>query len=90
MVSDDSDSYLLSYEVAEQWRVKYAGDMFPTRASLAWFLRMNRHDLVECGALILRAGRSGNMVHRSRMVEAVQRIRRTDSLARLTRDGDAN
>jgi hypothetical protein len=40
----------------------HAGPFFETRSSLDWFIKRNRRELVEIGALIPREGRSGSLI----------------------------
>jgi hypothetical protein len=67
-------SELAGYTPVDDWLDRYAGPFFPTRASLDWFIKRNRDELVERGALIPRQGRSGSLVSVERMPKAVIEI----------------
>ncbi len=53
---------LAGYTSVGDWLDRYAGPFFETRSSLDWFIKRNRRELVEDGALIPREGRSGSLV----------------------------
>jgi hypothetical protein len=72
----------------EEWRKERAASVFPTSASLNWFIRVNRRELVEGGVLIIGSGRAKDSVDVSRFGQVVQEIRQAKSLARLNRSAD--
>ena len=43
---------LAGYALVGDWQDRYAGPFFETRSSLDWFIKRNRRELVELGALI--------------------------------------
>lgn len=50
------------------------GPFFETRSSLQWFVKRNRRELIECGALIPREGRSGSLIDNNKFPKAVVTI----------------
>jgi len=66
----------------EDWRAAHAGPFFPTKVSLAWFIRNHRTELVASGALILGEGRAGSVVECAKFSEAVVAIKRRESEAK--------
>lgn len=73
---------LTDYMSTGDWLDQHAGPFFDTRASFEWFVKRNRRELVERGALIPRAGRAGSLVSVSRMATAVVDILRRKALER--------
>jgi hypothetical protein len=67
-------SELAGYTTVGDWLDRYAGPFFPTRSSVDWFIKRNRRELVERGALIPREGRSGSLVSIERMPQALIEI----------------
>jgi hypothetical protein len=67
-------SELAGYTTVGDWLDRYAGPFFSTRSSFEWFVKRNRRELVERGALITREGRSGSLVSIERMPQAVIEI----------------
>lgn len=55
-------SELAGYTSVGDWLDRHAGPFFETRSSLDWFIKRNRRELIEVGALIPREGRSGSLV----------------------------
>jgi hypothetical protein len=62
---------LSGYTSVGDWQDRYAGPFFETRSSLDWFIKRNRRELVETGALIPREGRSGSLVSIEKFPKAV-------------------
>jgi len=60
----------------------HAGPFFETRSSLDWFIKRNRRELVEIGALIPREGRSGSLISVERFPKAVVDILRRRALSK--------
>lgn len=75
-----SASELVGYTTVGDWLDRYAGPFFSTRSSFDWFVKRNRDELVEVGALIPRHGRSGSLVSVDRMPKAVIQILRRKAL----------
>jgi hypothetical protein len=73
-------SELAGYTPVGDWLDRYAGPFFATRSSFEWFVKRNRDELVEVGALIPRGGRSGSLVSIERMPKAVISILRRKAL----------
>lgn len=73
------DADLSKYQPAKIWWQKNAKGI----ANWEWFKRQNRVELVQSGALIIRAGRAGDLVHTDRIVPAVQRILEAESRKRI-------
>lgn len=71
------------YSSIGDWLDRYAGAFFDTRAALDWSVKRNRRELIERGALIPRAGRSGSLVSIHRMSAAVVDILRRRALERV-------
>ena len=65
---------LAGYASVGDWIDRFAGPFFDTRSSLDWFIKRNRREFVEDGALIPREGRSGSLVSLDRFPKAVIRI----------------
>ncbi|MCX7662201.1 MAG: hypothetical protein N2Z61_00400 [Tepidimonas fonticaldi] len=74
---------LRKFKKAREWRREDAAALFGTDGSWEWFKRTHRRELVESGALIVRTGRSGDLVHTDRIGPVVQRILVTESIKRL-------
>ena len=60
----------------------HAGPFFETRSSLDWFIKRNRRELVEIGALIPREGRSGSLISVESFPKAVVDILRRRALSK--------
>jgi len=73
-------SALSDYTSAGNWLDHYAGPFFETRSSLDWFIKRNRRELVECGALLPREGRRGSLVSIGKFPQAVLSILRRRAL----------
>jgi hypothetical protein len=71
---------LADYMTVGDWLDGHAGAFFQTRSSLDWFIKRNRRELVELGALIPREGRAGSLVSRARMAAAVLAIHKRRAL----------
>jgi hypothetical protein len=67
---------LSAFTSVGDWLDRYAGPFFNTRSSVDWFIKNNRDELIECGALIPRAGRSGSLVSKEEFPKAVITILR--------------
>lgn len=74
---------LRKYKRVKDWRREDAPELFSTDGSLDWFTRTHRNELIESGALIVRAGRAGNLVHVDRIGPVVQRILEAESRKRI-------
>lgn len=74
------DTDLSKYQRARAWWQENANGV----ANWEWFKRQHRAELVESGALIIRAGRAGDLVHTDRIVPAVQRILEAESRKRIS------
>jgi hypothetical protein len=60
-----SDFRLSDLTTIRSWQRQHAadgGELFPTFASLEWFVRQNRDELVRSGALIPQRGSRGSLV----------------------------
>ena len=75
----DTDTDLSKLKKAEQWRRDHAPSLFGSSGSWAWFKRMHRDELIQSGALIVRSGRAGDLVHIDRIGPVVQRILQAES-----------
>jgi hypothetical protein len=73
---------LTEYTTVADWLDRHAGPFFDTRSALDWFIKRNRRELIERGALLPRSGRSGSLVSKSRMPVAVVDILRRRALER--------
>jgi hypothetical protein len=62
---------LAGYASVGDWLDRHAGPFFETRSALDWFIKRHRAELVERGALIPRAGRSGSLVSTEEFPKAV-------------------
>jgi len=65
---------LCSYQSVADWRERNAGPFFPSRASLDWFIKLHRSELVERGALIPGRGRGASLVEPVIFARAVVEI----------------
>jgi len=79
---DAPASALADYTGAADWLDRYAGPFFETRSSLDWFIKRHRRELVECGALIPREGRSGSLLSVSKFPKAVLQILKSRAIAK--------
>jgi hypothetical protein len=73
---------LTDYMTANTWREQFAQQIFPTSASLSWFMRIHRVELVQRGALLLRGGRATMLVNRPLMEVCVAEITLAESRRR--------
>jgi hypothetical protein len=73
-------SELAGYTTVGDWLDHHAGPFFQTRSSFDWFIKRNRDELIELGALIPRGGRSGSLVSVERMPKAVISILKRKAL----------
>lgn len=55
-------SPLAGYMTLTEWVDRHAGPFFETKASVDWFVKRNRRELIEADALIPREGRAGSLV----------------------------
>jgi hypothetical protein len=74
-------SELAGYTKSGDWVDRFAGQFFQTRSSFDWFVKQNRRELIETGALIPRGGRSGSLVSIEKMPKAVIAILRRKASA---------
>ena len=79
---DPPGSDLGAYTGVGDWLDRYAGPFLETRSSLDWFIKRNRRELVEYGALIPREGRSGSLLSIERFPKAVIKILKRRALER--------
>jgi hypothetical protein len=77
------DADLRKFKKVKEWRREEASSLFSTDGSWEWFKRNHRHKLIESGALIVRAGRSGDLVHTDRVGPVIQRILQEESLSKI-------
>ena len=73
---------LAGFTSVGDWLDRYAGPFFETRSALDWFIKRNRRELVEDGALIPREGRAGSLVSIEGFPKAIVRILRRRALER--------
>lgn len=73
---------LKQFTTVGDWQDRFAGPFFETRSSLDWFLKRHRNELVELGALLPRAGRSGSLISTELFPKAVIKILRREAKAR--------
>lgn len=65
------------------WQLRHRADgglLFPTFASLEWFVRQNRNELVDSGVLIPQRGSRGSLVTPDFDSVVLQLIQRTTSV----------
>lgn len=74
---------LTMFKKARHWRSEQASTLFGTDGSWEWFKRTHRRKLIESGALILRSGRSGDLVRVDLIGPVVQEIIEAESRKRL-------
>lgn len=65
---------LSKYQSPEEWRERNGAGLFKTKSSLDWFIKTNRAELVNSGALIPRKGRAGSVVNMEVMGVTVETI----------------
>jgi hypothetical protein len=75
LVADLSD-----YTSVGDWQSRFGGEFFPTESAIQWFIKNNRKELVECGALIVRQGRAGSLLSIKEFPKATLRIFRRKAL----------
>lgn len=73
------DANLAKYQPAKTWWQENATGI----GNWEWFKRQHLKELVESGALIIRRGRAGDLVHTDRIVPAVQKILEAESRKRV-------
>lgn len=76
------DADLRKFKKVKEWRREHAASLFCTDGSWEWFKRTHRRELIESGALIVRTGRAGDLVHTDRVGPVIQRILQEESLSR--------
>jgi hypothetical protein len=77
----DATADLADYTPAPDWYGSGAGArVFQTRSAFDWFVKTNRNELTECGALITRRGRAASLVSTKEFPLAVLRILRRRAL----------
>ena len=81
-MDNDLPADLTGWSSVADWLDRHAGPFFETRSSLDWFIKRNRRELVEIGALIPREGRSGSLISTERFPKAVVAILRRRALDR--------
>jgi len=79
----DKASELAEYDRVGDWFDQHRGVFFPTRSSLDWFIKQNRRELIEVGALLPREGRSGSLLEREKYPKAVITILRRRALGKV-------
>lgn len=67
-------SALAGYMTLSEWVDRHAGPFFETKASVDWFVKRHRRELIEADALIPREGRAGSLVSLERFPRAVVAI----------------
>lgn len=77
------DADLRKLKKVREWRREEAAALFGTHGSWEWFKRTHRRALIESGALIVRPGRSGDLVHTDRIGPIIQQILQEESLSRI-------
>jgi hypothetical protein len=77
-----SSSELAKYVDVGGWLNSHAGAFFETRSSIDWFIKRNRRELIEAGALIPREGRSGSLLSIEKFPRTVIKILRRRALAK--------
>ncbi|MBI3041554.1 MAG: hypothetical protein HYY78_01855 [Betaproteobacteria bacterium] len=77
---------LAGYINVADWLDRHAGPFFETRSSLDWFIKRNRLELVERGALLPREGRSGSLLSVEKFPKAVVEILRRRALDKVRPD----
>ena len=77
-------SELAGYTSLGEYHGGHAGAFFPTRSSLDWFIKCNRRELVEVGALIPREGRAGSLIEPHKFGHAVINILRRRALEKTS------
>lgn len=75
-------SELAGYTTVGDWLDRHAGPFFSTRSSFDWFVKRNRDELVDVGALIPRAGRSGSLLSIDKFPKAVLEILKREAQRR--------
>ena len=73
---------LAGYTSVGDWLDRHAGPFFETRSALDWFIKRHREELIELGALIPRAGRSGSLVSTEEFPKAVITILKREAKTR--------
>ena len=73
---------LSEYRGVGDWRYDFGGEFFPTESAIQWFIKQNRDELIQCGALIPRQGRAGSLLSSREFPRAVIRIFRRKALGR--------
>jgi len=74
---------LSKLQKAKKWRLERAHCLFTSDASWEWFKRQHRHELIKSGALIVRSGRAGDLIHVDRIDPVVQQILEAESLRKI-------
>ncbi len=57
-----TNSDLSQFQTARSWLAKRPNPIFRTMASLEWFIRQNRDELIQSGEMIVRRGSAGTLV----------------------------
>jgi len=83
------NSDLSRFKRAQEWRLDQASSFFKTDGAWEFFKRRHRRELMESGALIVRLGRSGDLVDSEAIGGVVQTILLRESLARLDLTAEA-
>jgi len=82
-------SVLAEYTSVTTWLAEQGSEVFfPTKASLDWFIKRHRRELVKSGALITREGRCGSLVSRRKFSEAVVDILRRRAVEKMDAKDD--
>lgn len=76
---------LAGYLSLPDYLAQCAGPFFPNRRALDWFIRQNRVELVEGGALILGEGRTPSIIQPDRFGQKVIDIRHRKSIDKAAR-----
>lgn len=76
------------YRRARKWQRDNPSDIFPTWATLEWFIRQHRQELIASGQLIVRRGSSGTLLgpQFEHVVLDIMRRRSAEQVAPLSSD----
>lgn len=66
--------------LVSDWAETRGGALFKTKASIDWFIKQNRRELIEADALLPGRGRHGALVHSEKFSLTVLRILKRKAL----------
>jgi hypothetical protein len=75
-------STLAGWMPLSQWVEEHGGAFFSTKASIEWFIKLHRLQLIEADALLPREGRAGSLVSVEKFPQAVLGILKKRALER--------